>query len=319
MIPAELGDPHDPDALALQLGVLDPVLFRIARGGMPVTPVELEHELLLRPVAVDLPDPYMDVPERIRDLGMPSQPLVKRDLKSGAALRLRAVDAQSFLELGEAGSTLVAFKRGLDRAEIEDALAHRLGDQPVELAAMLQWGELDQHPRDGADSEAVAHHDLLRIWRLLDPVHRQAWSPPAARGHHGQLDPPGVDLPQSPHRRGRAVGEPRIRANREQRREQPRMRDEPRMPDRVHAAVQGVQPPEADPILNLRVGQPQPDELGERDDPELAGGNPSNSGVNRRRAPASGPARMPFPRHVLEKGIRVGHAAHAAKKNVTGG
>jgi hypothetical protein len=166
---------------------------------MPVPSVELDDELVLRPVAVDLPDPKVDVPHRIGDLRVLGQEFVEGDFEPGGALRLGAVGRQRRFEPADPRTARVPLERGFHRVEVEDALAHRLGDQPVELSRMLARGELDQHPRDRADSESVANHDLLRTWRLLDPVHRQPRSPAAARGHHGQLDLPGVDFPQPPH------------------------------------------------------------------------------------------------------------------------
>jgi hypothetical protein len=72
------------------------------------------------------------------------------------------------------------------------------------------------------------------------------------------------------------------------------MGHDPSVSDRVNARIQGVQPPEADPVFDLRGRETKLHELGERDHPELAGGDPSDNGIDERPAPV--PTRMPFSR-----------------------
>jgi len=89
-----------------------------------------------------------------------------------------------------------------------------------------------------------------------------------ARGH---VDPAPHRDAQAPFDGRRAVGDGGARPAGEDRGREPTVARQQRVSDRVHAAMDAVQPTHGDPIAHGAGAETELDELPERDDPVLAG------------------------------------------------
>ena len=172
---AAVGDAQDAFAVGLQPGVLAPVALDVLDDRVVRTAVEFEREPVLRPVAVDLPEPEPDVALRGRDLRVLQQPAVEGALQGGFAVEVRAGTPRRFC------GRLAFLRGGVWRlrvhgqiGDVEQVPSDGLLDQLVKLVrGRARGGCLDQQSWDRADAQAVAGADLRGMRgaaRAADPA-----------------------------------------------------------------------------------------------------------------------------------------------------
>jgi hypothetical protein len=140
----------------------------------------------------------------------------------------------------------------LDLAVVEPAKDLGSVAAPLELLGREHTGKVDERPGDARDRQAVGlAYDIIETIKGLASVYTELRrGRTTAQGRHVEL--PRRQRPQLPSCGGRAVtqGGGINAATRQHRRPHPSALRHTRMADRVHAAVNPMQPSVPDPPLN---------------------------------------------------------------------
>ena len=167
-----------------QLPVDPPVLGPAARPGVS-RPVDLDHQPLLGPVAIDLPAADPRVRERLREaLDHPAIGPLIAALGPGAA---RGVQRQCGLEHVQVVPSRGDRHRVACRELAEHPVERALVDHVRQLVRALDVREVDQHPRELRHRDAAARRDLARAEApaVVDTDARDL----AAAGRHDMDEP----------------------------------------------------------------------------------------------------------------------------------
>jgi hypothetical protein len=139
--------------------------------------------------------------------------------------------------------------------------------------------EVQERARDRRRSEPVDDLDVARTQRRA-AVHDDSVPAPApAGGRDGDVNRARAAAPQPAPVAGGDVAEGRLRAEREQRRQAAAVVVEPCVADREHTAVQAMQPPGADAVVDRIGAEARGAQLPVGDDPVLGSGELRDTGI----------------------------------------
>jgi hypothetical protein len=213
-------------------------------GAMRLVGVEFDREVELRPIDVEL------VPGLVPAGGGTRQARIdevcdEAPLELGAAVGGPLVDGERVAEALRAVMAAVAFDHGVDRVEIQQSKVFDLSEHPTQLIAAELPGEIEQRAGDRGHRNPVDHRSV-DVHQVPSPVpHHPPWRQVMA-GHEGRhlirLRRAPPDPPKPP---GRVIAEQRPRPDRQNGSEASTALRKLRMPDRVHAPMNPMQPPRA--------------------------------------------------------------------------
>ena len=164
------------------------------------------------------------------------------------------------------GAPGVALQQRFEGERVPEALDFGFVDGSGELSGVQDGRQIEQCSRHRGDGDALVHGDLVAgqfAVVALDP------GSPAAPVRAGHLDQAALRTADAPEHRTRAETQARAFAAGQHGGHPPAMDRQPRMADRVHAAVNEQQPPQLHAVVDRLAPKPEAHQLDPRDHPVL--------------------------------------------------